>query len=91
MSSLAERLKRLKWIAVPIAAYLAITVALPAANGAALDAAFLGHAAWVVAGCAAIAVVALVGGVAADLAVHGARRLVNRRRARGVVAAGGSP
>ena len=35
MSSLAERLRSLRWMAVPIAAYLVITLALPIANGAA--------------------------------------------------------
>ena len=35
MSPFAERLRSLRWMAVPIAAYLVITLALPIANGAA--------------------------------------------------------
>jgi hypothetical protein len=91
MRLLAERLTRLRWMAVPIAAYLVVTIALPAANGAVQHGAFVRHAGWVVAGCAAIVAVALAGGVAASLAGRGARRLVNKVRVRSVVSTGGSP
>jgi hypothetical protein len=92
MGLIAGRWARLRWIAVPIAAYLVVTLALPAANGAARDAAFLRHAGWVVAGCAAVVAVALAVSVAAHLAVRGLHQLrVNRCRSRGVVRDGGSP
>jgi len=65
-------------MAVPIAAYLAITLGLPLANGAAARPGFAGHAAWVVAGCAAIVVLALGAGAAADLVAAGARRIARR-------------
>jgi len=48
---------RLRWLAVPIAAYLAVTLALPAANAAVAgrDLHALGyHAMWVVLGCALV-------------------------------------
>ncbi len=44
----------LGWLVVPIAAYLVITLGLPAANGALHSSAFLTHARWVVLGCAVI-------------------------------------
>lgn len=91
MSLLAERLRKLRWMAVPIAVYLVVTLALPAANGAVLHGAFLRHAGWVVAGCAAILALATLGGVAATLAGRAAHRVVNRRRSRGVVSTGGQP
>ncbi len=58
-----------RWMAVPIAAYLAITLVLPIANGAAGRAGFAEHAMWVVAGCAIV-----VGG---GVVVAAVRRLVN--------------
>jgi hypothetical protein len=75
---LADRLARLRWMAVPVAAYLAITLGLPLANGAAARPGFAGHAAWVVAGCAAIVLLALLAGAARDLAAAGARRIARR-------------
>jgi hypothetical protein len=56
MPSLANRVR---WLAVPIAAYLFITLALPIANGAARRAGFIHHVGFVVVGC-----VAVVGAVA---------------------------
>ena len=52
--------QRHAWFAVPIAAYLVITLALPIANGAAARAGFVRHAAMVLAGCVAVVGVALV-------------------------------
>jgi hypothetical protein len=91
MSLLAERLHRLRWMAVPIAAYLVVTLVLPAANGAALHRDFARHAGWVIAGCAAIVAVALAGGLAAALARRGLHRIANRRACSRVTSAGGPP
>ena len=56
-----SRLRELRWIVVPLAAYLAITVAMPAANGAAHRAEFFRHLAIVIGGCGAVfAVVAAI-------------------------------
>jgi hypothetical protein len=73
MSLLAERLRRLRWMAVPIAAYLAITVVLPAANGAALRGDFARHTGWVVAGCVAAVAAVLLAGLAATGVARAAR------------------
>jgi hypothetical protein len=91
MSLCAERLKQLRWMAVPIAAYLVVTLALPAANGAAASGAFLRHAGWVVAGCAAIVAFALAVSVAFSLVARVAlgARAANRRHARRVLWTGG--
>jgi hypothetical protein len=53
-----SRLRSLAWLVVPLAAYFAITVAMPAANGAAHRAEFVRHLAVVVLGCVAVFVVA---------------------------------
>jgi hypothetical protein len=54
-----------RWIAVPITAYLVITLGLPAAHGAASNARFAAPAIWVVLGCAIIiTVVAVLGPLA---------------------------
>ena len=60
-------LDRTRWLLVPIAAYLAITIALPAANGAARRADFVHHAALVLAGCAAVLVVGALAGALVEL------------------------
>lgn len=75
MRWLARRLGRVRWMAVPIAAYLAITLALPLANGAALHGSFWRHAGWVVAGCVAMVGAMMLGGLAVELVGGGARRL----------------
>jgi exosortase K len=49
-----------RWIAIPVGAYLAITLGLPLVHGAAARADFAGHAMWVLGGCLAVALV-LVG------------------------------
>ena len=64
---LSARLSRLRWMAVPLAAYLAITLGFPLANGAAVRSGFVHHAAWVIGGCAAIAICVLIGGIAIDI------------------------
>jgi hypothetical protein len=76
---------RVRWLAVPIAAYLAITLGLPIANGAAGREDFLIHAATVVAGC--VLVVAAI--AAAGAGFEFVRMLANRRRTRRVLLSGG--
>ncbi len=52
MSSLASQVRRIQWLLVPIVAYLAITLALPLANGAGGRADFARHASLVFGACA---------------------------------------
>jgi hypothetical protein len=86
-----RHLERLKWLAVPIAAYLLITLVLPIANGAASRSDFAHHAMWVLLGCTlVIGSVAVIGG-AIELVVAGARRVVNNRSHRRVSSSGGRP
>ena len=47
----------LRWLAVPVGAYLVITLGLPAAHGAAAHARFATHAIGVVLGCVIIVTV----------------------------------
>jgi len=54
-------------MAVPITAYLLITLVFPIANGAAARASFVRHAAWVLGGCLAAVAVALIGGSILEL------------------------
>jgi hypothetical protein len=72
----------LRWLAVPIAAYLVITLGLPAAHGAARQARFATHAMWVVLGCAII--------VAVIVAVIAASSALANKRDRSRVAGGPS-
>ncbi len=51
---LVRQLHRVRWLTVPLAAYLLVTLVLPAANGAMRRADFARHAAWVVGCCAAV-------------------------------------
>jgi hypothetical protein len=74
-----DRLSRLRWVAVPMIAYLAITLALPLANGAARRGDFARHAGWVLGGCLAMVVVIIVGAAAWELARAALRRVVNNR------------
>ena len=76
---LSDRWSRLRPMAIPIAAYLIITLGLPAANGAGARAEFGHHALWVAAGCAVVIGLALV----ASLALDGVRRGVRRVRGGG--------
>lgn len=77
-------LERIRWLGVPIAAYLLIALVLPLANGAATRTDFAHHAAAVLFGCALVvgAIAAIGGGV--ELVVAGARRLANNRTERRV-------
>jgi hypothetical protein len=75
MSWLVDRLLRLRWMLVPISAYLVITLALPLAHGAAIRGGFVHHATWVLAGCMLIAAAALIGGIAVELFRATIRRL----------------
>jgi hypothetical protein len=72
---LSDRVSRLRWMAIPIAAYLIITLGLPMANGAGGRAEFGHHAGWVAAGCAVVLGAALLGGVALDGLRRGVRRV----------------
>jgi uncharacterized integral membrane protein len=69
----------LKRLAVPIAAYLVITLVLPAANGAATRHEFAHHAMWVVLGCAVVVLAIALFGTLAEVSVAGLRRLKNTR------------
>ena len=60
-------LHNVRWLAVPLAAYIAITIILPAANGAARRADFVHHALLVIAGCGAILAVGVAGGMLVEL------------------------
>lgn len=80
MRWLADRMARLRWMAVPIAAYLAITLGLPLAHGAAGRGNFVHHAGWVIVGCIAILGVAVLAGLAIELARAGMRRLGRHAR-----------
>jgi len=75
MQWLGNRLVQLRWMAVPIIAYLAVTLVLPLANGAAFRGNFVHHASWVLAGCAIVVGAGLLGGLALELARRGAHRL----------------
>jgi hypothetical protein len=67
-------LHRVRWLAVPLAAYIAITVILPAANGAARRDEFVRHALLVMAGCGAILGVGIAGGMLVDFVARAWRR-----------------
>jgi hypothetical protein len=54
MSSLTDRLARVRWLTVPLGAYVVITLLLPIANGAASRSDFAHHAAWVLGSCVAV-------------------------------------
>jgi hypothetical protein len=75
MPWLVDRLLRLRWMLVPISAYLVVTLALPLAHGAAIRGGFVHHATWVLAGCELIAATALIGGIALELVRATIRRL----------------
>jgi hypothetical protein len=70
---------RVRWLAVPLAAYLVITLALPAANGAATHHAFAHHAMWVIVGCILVVAAIVAIGAALELSLAGFRRLANNR------------
>jgi uncharacterized membrane protein YhhN len=66
--------RKLGWLKVPIAAYLAITLVLPLLHGAARRADFVGHTLWVLAGCAIVAGIALAITAVIDVALHLTRK-----------------
>ena len=74
MQWLVDRLARLRWMVVPIAAYLVITLVLPFANGAGVRRDFLHHAAWILAGCGLVIGAIVVCFLAIELAIAGLRR-----------------
>jgi hypothetical protein len=75
----AGYLSRLRWMAIPIAAYLMITLVLPMARGAVARDNFVHHAGWVAAGCAVVVVLSLICTLVADAA----RAAVQQLRGRG--------
>jgi hypothetical protein len=76
-----DYLRRRGWLAVPLAAYLVVTLVLPLANGAGAQPAFWRHAGWVMAGC--LAALAVVLGIDAIVAL--VRRVTNKVRTSRVV------
>lgn len=64
---LLDRVVALRWLAVPLGAYLAITVFLPMANGAASQPGFARHALWIGGACAAVFALALFASLAVTL------------------------
>ena len=77
---LRDALRRVRWMAVPLGAYLAITLILPAANGAATRIAFVRHAGWVIGGCAAMVAIGVAGGLGIEVVCNIVRaRRVGRR------------
>lgn len=64
---LRARARRVRWLAIPLAAYLVITLVLPAANGAAARAEFVTHATWVLAACGCALGIIVVGGALLDI------------------------
>jgi hypothetical protein len=54
---------KVRWLAVPLGVYVALTIVLPAANGAAHSMEFVRHSLLVLAGCAAILAIAMLAGV----------------------------
>ncbi len=66
--------RKLGWLKVPIAAYLAITLVLPLVHGAARRADFVGHARWVLAGCALVVLAVLAIALVIDVVLHLTRK-----------------
>ena len=84
MRSVPERLERIRWMAMPLTAYLVITLALPLANAGTMRREFVHHAGWVLAGCAFMIGIAIAGGLVVEIATYGVRRLTNKPRSRSV-------
>ena len=66
--------RKLGWLQVPIAAYLAITLVLPLLHGAAHRADFVAHSLWVLAGCGLVVAAALAVAAVIDVALHLTRK-----------------
>jgi hypothetical protein len=58
---------RVRWLAVPLGAYIAVTIVLPAAHGAGQSMEFVRHSLLVLAGCGAILAIAMLAGVVFEL------------------------
>lgn len=67
MHSLVNSWRRVRWLTIPLAAYLVITLVFPALNGAAGRAEFWRHAAWITGACAAVLGIVVLAGAFADL------------------------
>jgi len=67
MSSLRNRLSRVRWLTVPLGAYVVITLLLPIANGAASRSDFAHHAMFVLGSCVAVLGIAVSFGALADV------------------------
>lgn len=84
MQFLTDRIARVRWIAMPLAAYLVITLALPLANAGKVSREFVHHAGWVLAGCVAMIAIAIAGGLVVEVASLGVRKLTNNPGSRDV-------
>ena len=80
MRRLRERARRLGWMAVPLAAYVLVTVLLPVLNGAASRDGFARHMVWLAAGCAVVIAAALLMQAAAALTAAARARLTRDTR-----------
>jgi hypothetical protein len=58
---------RVRWLAVPLGAYVAITIVLPAAHGAGHSMEFVRHSLLVLAGCGVMLAIAMLAGVVIEL------------------------
>lgn len=67
MPLLPDRLARVRWLTVPLGAYVVITLLLPIANGAARRNDFAHHAMWVLGSCIAVLGICMAVGALADL------------------------
>jgi hypothetical protein len=56
-----------RWLTVPLGAYVAITLLLPIANGAASRSDFAHHAVWVLGSCLAMLGICMAVGALADV------------------------
>jgi hypothetical protein len=67
MSLLVDRLARVRWLTVPLGAYVVITLLLPIANGAGSRSDFGHHALWVLGSCVVVLGTCMAAGAFADL------------------------
>jgi hypothetical protein len=67
LDPLNARLARVRWLTVPLGAYVVITLLLPIANGAASRNDFAHHAMWVLGSCTAVLGICMAVGALADL------------------------
>ena len=77
-----RRAARLRWMVVPVAAYLAVTALLPLMNGAGARSGFGRHIAWVAGGCAAVAAFVFLAQIASDAAASARAHTRAMRRSR---------